>query len=229
MRTKTLLLAAAAALAAGILSSSAQVYSANVVGYINIQLTNGFTMVANQLDFDGTGTNNNILTAIGTNLPPSSKVEAYDPTLPGFRSVTLSSGHVWSSGSSGPYVTAALQPGAGVFVFIPGVTPTNVTLTLTGTVLQQTNVTSYPSQFQIASSLFPISGNLTTNLNYIPNPKLGSIDDTVEQWNQGSQSFVTHKYNGTSWSAGSPSLAVGESFFLIPNQTTSWTNGFSVQ
>ena len=34
------------------------VYSLNVVGYINIPLVEGFNLVANQLDFDGTGLNN---------------------------------------------------------------------------------------------------------------------------------------------------------------------------
>jgi hypothetical protein len=227
MRTKTLLLAVGA-LAAGLVTSQAQpVYSANVVGYVNIPLTNGFNAVANQLDFDGTGTNNTILTSIGTNLPLSSKVETYDPTVPGYRFVTLlSSG--WSSGTAGPYVKQALQPGGGVFIFIPG-TGVSTNITLVGTVLQETNMTVYQSQFQMASYPFPIGGYLTTNLNYSPNAPIGSSDDQVEQWNPATQLFTIHKKLSSSWTAGSPNVGVGESFFLIPNQTTTWTNGFMVQ
>ena len=49
MRTKTLLIASAA-LAAGILASSAQTYSQNIVGYVNQKLVgNQYNMIANPL------------------------------------------------------------------------------------------------------------------------------------------------------------------------------------
>src|SRR6478672_7317898 len=47
MRTKTLLLTAALA-AVGVSSSMAQVYSVNVVGYVNKSVPKGFYMLANQ-------------------------------------------------------------------------------------------------------------------------------------------------------------------------------------
>ena len=51
MRTQTLLIAAASALAAALTSSQAQtVYSQNVVGYVNTTLNSGFTMVCNPLN-----------------------------------------------------------------------------------------------------------------------------------------------------------------------------------
>src|SRR5262245_23243726 len=55
MRTKALL--CAAVLAAGAVTSMAQsnVYSLNIVGYVNVPLGNGFTLVANPLD-NGTNT-----------------------------------------------------------------------------------------------------------------------------------------------------------------------------
>ena len=48
MRTKTLIVTAVLALA-GIVSSSAQVYSVNAVGYVNKSIPKGFSMVANPL------------------------------------------------------------------------------------------------------------------------------------------------------------------------------------
>jgi len=47
MRTKTLLLTAAL-MAAGVASSMAQVYSVNAVGYVNLSIPGGFSMIANQ-------------------------------------------------------------------------------------------------------------------------------------------------------------------------------------
>jgi len=62
MNTKTLLIAAAA-LAATVISSEAQVYSQNVVGYANITCPPGqFSLIGNQFD-TGSNTLNNVLSA----------------------------------------------------------------------------------------------------------------------------------------------------------------------
>jgi hypothetical protein len=123
-------------------------------------------------------------------------------------------------------VKQALQPGGGVFIFIPGSTATNITIV--GQVMApNTNLTTYAKSFQFTSFQWPVSGFLTTNFNYAPNQPVSSVDDIVEIWNTTSQSFATHKFGGASWTAGSPNLAVGQPFFLVPNQTTVWTNKFS--
>jgi len=225
MKAKTLLIAAAT-LAVGAISSQAQVYSQNVVGYVNLTLTNGYTLVANQLDIDGTGTNNTVYTTIGTNLVSGSKILSFDPVSQTYKSIQINGSGVWSAGSGAPFVKAGLQPGGSVFVFNAGSTPTNITLV--GTVLQQTNITSFPSQYQMAANHFPVAGYITTNFNYVANAPVGTVKDKVLTWNVTSQTFVTHQFSGTAWSGGSPSVGVGEGFFLIPDQTTIWTNGFSV-
>jgi len=102
-------------------------------------------------------------------------------------------------------------------------------ITLVGTVLQQTNVTTFQPVTQIAAVGFPLSGTITTNFNYVPNAPIGASRDTVLTWNVGGQVFVTHRWLGSSWQAGTPTLGVGEAMFLVPNQATTWTNGFSVQ
>ena len=80
MRTKTLLIAAAA-LAVGIISSEAQVYSQNVVGYVNLSVAaSGYTVVTMPLDYDGTGTNNTVSAIIGTNLPVGSSIQNWTGT-----------------------------------------------------------------------------------------------------------------------------------------------------
>src|ERR1017187_7115969 len=61
---KTLLIAAAA-LAASVISSQAQVYSQNIVGYVNTPIPGGFVCIANPLDAMGaTGVNNDITNVI---------------------------------------------------------------------------------------------------------------------------------------------------------------------
>jgi hypothetical protein len=227
MKTKTLLLAAAT-LATTLVTSQAQVYS-GVVGYASVTLTNGFNILANQLDYDGTGTNNTVYTCIGTNLPTGSKIYAYDPSVPGYRNITLLANGTWTAGAAGPFVQKEVQPGNGVFVDVISAVPTNITLTLVGQVLQQTNLVTLPSQYQIVSMPFPQAGYLTTNFGYVANAPVGVTDDTVLQWNPATQLFVTHRKLATIWQAGSPNLAVGEAFFLVPNQTTTWTNSLIVQ
>ena len=64
MRTKTLLIAAAA-LVAGVVSSEAQVYSANIVGYVNVTVpAASYVLMANPLT-----TGNDVLTNV---IPPGS-------------------------------------------------------------------------------------------------------------------------------------------------------------
>lgn len=236
MRTKTLLLSAAA-MAAGLVSAVAQsnVYSANVVGYVNIALTNGgFTLVGNQLDVDGNGTNNTVLTSIGTNLPPNTHVLAWNTNLQSFSQITLSASGNWSAGVAGALVQTALQPGGGVFVQIPATVPAPGTnIVLVGTVLQKTNLMTLAPGFQIVSYPFPVAGALTANFNYVPNATVGASADVALTWNSSgplAQTFTQHKFGaGGTWSAGDPQLPVGGAVFLNPYKQNTWTNSFIVQ
>src|ERR1044071_4398970 len=122
MRTKTLLLAAALS-AAGIVASMAQsnVYSVNIVGYINQNFPAGNALIGNQLDLDGTGTNNTIHTVFGTNgasLANGTTLNAFTGTS--FATVAKGAKGL-SEANPGDMakVTAALQPGKGLFINSP--------------------------------------------------------------------------------------------------------------
>jgi len=97
MRTKTAVLTAAA-LAAGALSSMAQnVYSLNVVGYINLSMASGYSLVANQL----VGADTTLNTVFGTGF-----------SVDGYQVIT------WNAGSQGfnqpdTFYTAATAGTAG--------------------------------------------------------------------------------------------------------------------
>ena len=90
MRTK-LLLSAAVLGVAGMLTASAQVYSVNVVGYVNVDLVPGFNLIANPLD-NTTGNDLNTLIPTaefgaavyaydGSNFVPSTYFGTWDPNL----------------------------------------------------------------------------------------------------------------------------------------------------
>src|SRR6185369_11188893 len=73
MRTKTLLLTAAL-VGAGIASSMAQaVYSVNAVVYVNLSLTNGYSMIANPLN-----NGSNALSQILPNVPDGATILKFD-------------------------------------------------------------------------------------------------------------------------------------------------------
>src|SRR5690242_9398184 len=105
MRTKSLLLSAAA-LAAGIASSVAQsnVYSVNVVGYVNSTFagTGKYTLVANPL----VAPSNDLISLLDATLPNKSSVLTWN-----------GSGYVGSSKSSGTWsLNQNLPVGSGFFV-----------------------------------------------------------------------------------------------------------------
>jgi len=214
MRTK-ILLTAAAALVAGLVSSNAQIYSANVVGYMTVQLTNGFTMVANQLDLDGTGTNNGIYTVVGTNMPNLAQVEAWNGN--GFSPSKFSTGtHKWSANNQ--LFTNAMSIGSGFFVQ----SSVNTNFIEIGNVIQGTNMIPISVGFQVISPTAPLSGGIHTVFGYNPS-KL----DNVEVWN--GNGFSPHKWSGTSFSSGEPVFSPGQSMFLQAVSNNVWTNIFVVQ
>jgi len=223
MRTKALF--CAAALAATSLAASAQTYSLNVVGYVNLTLTNGYNLIANQLDLDGTMTNNTLYSVLGTNLPNNTKVWTYTPG--GYSFCTfLSASSKWS-GTTNP-ANAALSPGQGVFVQIPAAASYPQNVTLVGQVIQGTNVQPIIAGYQCISAIPPIGGSFQTNIATGYNP---ANNDKLWIWNPSSQgyTFKTYLTASASWGGGSPVFNVGQAFFLQAKVATNWVQAFTVQ
>jgi hypothetical protein len=225
MRTKTLLLGAAA-LAASVMTSMAQnVYSVNVVGYVNVTLTNGFNLIANPLDAFGGGTGTgNTIGNLFTALPDTTTV--YKLSGGAFtQSDEFINGPGWLAGG-----TITFNPGEGIFIQIPNGIPGNSTnITFVGTVMQNspTTVTIKPG-YNIAGSQAPITGLLTTTLNYQPQNL-----DTVYVFSPVSQSYPnSYQYiTGPGWLPNEPTLNVGQSIWIqnLSGTTNVWTNTFVVQ
>jgi len=224
MRTK-ILLSAVAALALGLTSSNAQVYSANVVGYYTLSLTNGYNLIANQLDVDGTGTNNTYKTVFPNGLPGSSKILAFNPTNSTYPAITYVTPTLLSGAANTNYVNPALAPGRGVFVFIPPSVTTPTNYVVVGTVMQGNLVTPLYHGFQIASSEIPISGGIQTVLGYVP-----GHGDKAYQWVATSQSYpvIRSWVAGTTWTPSQPAPAIGEAVFLTTTNNA-WSTNFTVQ
>ena len=202
MRTKTLLIAAAA-LAATVISSEAQVYS-GIVGYVNAQFPAGaFVLACNPLD-DGTNTT----TSVGINLPNKSAIEVWNGS--GFTISTKIAG-VWTPDLS-------LPPGTGFFVDAK----TSITNTFVGAVnvANGGSVTNGPfaaGAFVLAGSIIPFTGDLNdTNLNLGPSLPNKSA---IEVWT-GSGFAISTKIAGV-WT---PNLTItnGEGFFIDSKSDTNW-------
>jgi hypothetical protein len=198
MKTKTLLIGAAV-LAAGVLSSQAQVYSQNVVGYVNVVLPSGqFALVSNPLD-DGTNT----VTSLGAALANKSTVQIWNGS--GF-TIASKGGGVWNTNLSIPV-------GTGFFVK----SATAVTNTFVGSVAMGSTNSLPAGLFALVGSTVPYAGDLTdTNVNIGPTLPNKS---TLQVWN-GSGFTIASKGGGV-WNTNL-SLSVAQGFFVKSASAVDW-------
>jgi hypothetical protein len=204
MRTKITFLAAAA-LAAGLASSMAQsnVYSVNIVGYINVPLAaNTEYLLANPLD---NGTNDLISIDNGA-LPNKTVVNTFNGT--GFTAANKTKG-TWN-------IDPAIGPGVGFFVTPAGAT----TLTFIGQAPVSNNYVLGTAEV-LVGPLLPIAGTLTdagaNTLNLggaLPNKSV------INQFN-GTGFTAANKTKGT-WNVNL-SIPVAGGFFVTPASATTWT------
>jgi hypothetical protein len=220
MRTRALL--CAAALAAGAVSSMAQnVYSLNVVGYVNKSFSSGnYVLVGNPLN----GTNNNLSTIIPS--PPNftvinrwnASIQDLDPVQPTF----FTSTGKWNS-------DPVLNPGEGFFV----IAGANFTNTFVGNVPQGSLTNPVPiiggGNYVAVAPNVPIGGGISNILSgYVP----GNFD-VVNTWNVGIQDLDPNQptyFTSTGKWNSDVNLAVGDGFFLIrAGAATKWVQNFTVQ
>lgn len=203
MRTKTLLLSAALGVAA-VTTSMAQTFSVNVVGYVNVVLTNGFTIVANPLT------------------APTNTVQALFPSPPDQLTIYKFTGNGYDINAFefGAWANPAqtFLPGEGFFVNNPSATYTN---TFVGEVSQGLLTNAVPAGFSLTASKVPQAGLLQAQLGYIPGD-----GDVVYQFKQGS-GYSIKSFEFGAWSS-EPVVAVGEGFFLFNNSASKqWVRNFS--
>jgi len=209
MKNKTLLIAAAA-LVAGVVSSQAQVYSANIVGYANVPLAAGYTLVANPLD-DGNG---NQLTNLLAGLANKSSVLTWNGTT--YNTAIGKGSGVWAG-------NATLAPGTGFFVKVPAAT-TNTFVGTVGAVGLATGSTvtnALISGYNLVGSPIAFAGDATTDANINLGATLANKSSLLD-WNSGTQSYDTAVGKGSGvWGSTFP-ISVGEGFFVKSPGAVNW-------
>jgi hypothetical protein len=223
------------------MSSQAQgVYSQNIVGYVNIPLTNGvLALVAPALDLDGTGTNNTVASVFST---PAIGDTVYVFNGSGYTALNfkvVGTGHPvvnvtnWFNGST-LSTNFPINPGESVF-YLPVANETN---TQVGVVLQGSVTNQYfpaANSLGLVSSTIPISGGITSVLGYQP-----TLGDTVYLYANGGYNAFNYRVVGTghpvvnvtNWFNGStadePVITVGSGFFIQPASNTNWVETLNV-
>lgn len=229
MRTKTLLIAAAA-LAAGVFASQAQsnVYSANVVGYVTATIAPAgqYTLLANPLD---SGTNNliGLLDQAGT-LPNKTQVLIWDPVAQGFITATKGSG-TWNT-------NLPIPPGTGFFVKSANAQAAPITNTFVGNVIVSpaggTNNVNLVTAYQLVGSGVPFNGTLNDYLTSPTNTvNLGGVLPNKSQvaiWDVPSQGYITATKGSGTWGTNL-NLNPGEGFFINSKAATNWVETLSIQ
>jgi hypothetical protein len=246
MRTKTLLIAAAA-LAAGVITSQAQpVYSQNVVGYANVPTVGGSTYLLTVPFAIGVSNGANEIWPL---------ISPGVPSLPDFSTLLIwnvstlsyttyysdsSASFLWDDSTGTDLGKSPVLPVGQGFFLIPNVAPSQTyTNTFVGTVAAQngtsiTNSLTGGSTYLVASPV-PYSGVITNGTATGGGPNLWSPDgvqnlpdfSSLLIWNVSTLSYTTYYSDSGSpsyWDdsngvnlAVPPSINVGQGFFLIPN------------
>lgn len=226
MRTKTILLTAAV-VAAGALSSQAQnVFSQNVVGFVQqVYVAGQYYLVSNPLD---NGSNNTLSTLIPT-APNGSSLQIWNGTGYDALSYLPTPPAGWKI--AGTNYNPQLPPGKGFFLKYggtPGSLVTNTFIGSVGVLTGATNNTALPAVFSLVGSVIPYA-DAVTNATTI-NLKMG-FSSSIQKWNAtlnaGAGGFDAYSFLPPgNWRIGgtnnTPSIAVGEGFFVSPNIATNW-------
>jgi len=224
---KTLLIAAAA-LAASIISSEAQVYSQNIVGYVNVPCPAGvFTPVGSPLlNADGVNSASNVLSTI----PDDSYLYIWNGSS--YNIVISFGGQYYDQTGSFIVPTPDLPVGNGFYIQ----SSSTYTNTFVGTVLVTntavgsitTNSVNLPAAFAFVNPQLPIGGGLISSL------QMGAIpDDSYVYIYNGTSYNIAISFGGIwydqtgSFTVPEPTVTVGQAFFVQSSAAWTWTETYT--
>jgi hypothetical protein len=221
MRAKALLLAAAVS-AAALTAVSAATYSVNVVGYINVTIPAGFSMVANQLD-NGDGNNVRDLFAV-PDAWAGVTLYKYVPTSGNWDILTYDDlDQNWLPTA----VDFTLAPGEAAFIANP--TGGELTATFVGEVQEGNLVVDTPQGFSVISSVVPQAGSpLELGMTEAAGFAAG---DTIYRFNNATGEYDISTYDDLDldWLPPLPSpIEVGQGFWINKIAAGQWTRDFTV-
>jgi len=180
----------------------------NMVGYVSITLPPGFSMIANPL-----AAPTNTLGKVFKDWPDGTTLNRFDTQL--FRLVenAVKFGQ-WTNPSE------ILAPGEGAIFFNPTLDYRSVCFT--GEVAVPSAMVAVASGFSIRSSPLPRPGNLVDDLQFPI-----SDGDVIHLFDREKQQYVLHPYENGKWTAGAPTLGVGEAFWVAKAEAGNWTQTLS--
>lgn len=209
--------------------AQSNVYSLNVVGYVNVPVgANAYTLMANQLNVDGTNNINQVLT---TGVPDQTQYFAWNSSTHAFDpSVTYFAGTGWLDlNNGGNNATNIVGPGKAFFLFNGAGAST---VTLVGSVVQGTTTQTVTPGYGFYAGVPPVAADIDTN--GFP------AQDQMQYFTFAGGTYVggyTY-FAGTGWldlnNGGAqvfPTPAVGQGFLIYNPGTVNvtWTNTFNVQ
>jgi hypothetical protein len=206
MKLNPLFLSGLVALGGAVSAQAQAVYSINTVGYVNLDIPAGFSMISNPLDA-GDNTIGNVLTG---SIPNGTTVYKFDAGAGSYTEI-----NTYFNGSWLPSAATTLAPGEGVFINAPSA----FSITFSGEVLQGELSNPLPAGYSIVSSQVPQEGTLQS-LGYT-----GNNGDTVYQFN--GTSYVINTYFNGSFLPSEPNIGIGEAFFVNRVSAGSWDRNFS--
>lgn len=196
---------------------SGQVQPINAVGYINIGLSPGFTLVSKQLREEGF-TVADLRKGIQGAVPSGLRIYLFEQG--GFKTVSFNQDE--DSFEPADFAAEAVSPGGGFFVYNPS--SNFVTLTIVGEVPQGRLTNALPQGFSLVSSMVPVQGTLEV-LKFPAAP-----GDLIYLWNALTQSFEMSYFDDIDgkWIPTPREIQTGESFFVWKRQPALWVREFSV-
>ena len=205
MKTKALL-AAGLLMAATAASSVAQtVYSVNAVGFVNVEIPPGFSILANPLE------------------GAANTVSALFPSVPNTSVIFKFTGSSYSQNTyflGWDFPNQTLVPGEAFFIKNAGAKFTN---TFVGNVKQGALTTPLSAGFSLVSSQVPQQGLVSTDLG-LP---IGNTE-TVFTYNNAMNRYDLYTFFLGAWDPVEPTIQVGQGFFVKKNNAASWNRTFSV-
>jgi hypothetical protein len=232
MRTKTMLLSALLG-ALGSVSVMAQtnVYSLNVVGYINVTMLPGYNILTCPL----VASPNNTIATLLNNTNGQYQGAARGGAAQVFQftggvysaSDTSSPGNAPSGWGGGGTIT--MNPGQAIFFYNP--TLTNMTATFVGTVTNGPVTNALAPGYSLVGSAVPVSGDIVTNpiSDFTNGASSGRSSDQIFLYAPG-VGYSVNTYTPSGWGGGDPILTnVYEGFFFVNAfaTTNNWVEDYN--
>lgn len=183
--------------------------SANVIGYASISLPPGFSMVANPLNAP-----DNSIAALFATWPDGTTLNKFDTGT--FR---LTGNGINNKSWANPH--DQFVPGEGAICFNP--TPEHRPLTFVGEVMQGHPSIPIAAGFSIRSSPVPQNGLLQEELGFPI-----ADGDVIHLFDREKKKYLLHPYENGKWINGSPSVTIGESFWVAKKTPGNWAHDFTI-